>query len=100
MKQHQYHVTLQHLADAQGNPSRYTEKIEFNTGNHDDLFIVLDRLQKAELFDEETTKSFAVGLKLLGEVMLENKNHPLFKDFKPQFLEFMKNMKQQIKKEE
>ena len=100
MKQHQYYVTLQHLADAQGNPSRYTEKIEFNTGNHDDLFIVLDRLQKAELFDEETTKSFAVGLKLFGEVMLENKNHPLFKDFKPQFLEFMKNMKQQIKKEE
>ena len=100
MKQHQYYVTLQHLADAQGNPSRYTEKIEFNTGNHDDLFIVLDRLQKAELFDGETTKSFAVGLKLFGEVMLENKNHPLFKDFKPQFLEFMKNMKQQMKKEE
>ena len=100
MKQHQYYVTVQHLADAQGNPSSYTKKIEFNTGNHDDLFIVLDRLQKAELFDEETTKSFAVGLKLLGEVMLENKNHPLFKDFKPQFLEFMKNMKQQIKKEE
>lgn len=99
MKQHQYHVTVQHLADAQGNPSSYTEKIEFNTGNHDDLFIVLDRLQKAELFDEETTKSFAVGLKLFGEVMLENKNHSLFKDFKPQFLEFMKNMKQQIKKE-
>ncbi len=99
MKQHQYHVTVQHLADAQGNPSSYTEKIEFNTGNHDDLFIVLDRLQKAELFDEGTTKSFAVGLKLFGEVMLENKNNPLFKDFKPQFLEFMKNMKQQIKKE-
>lgn len=97
MKQHQYHVTVQHLADAQGNPSSYTEKLEFNTSNHDDIFIVLGRLQKAELFDDATTKSFTVGLKLFSEVMLENKNHELFKDFLPQFHTFMKHLKQQVK---
>ena len=97
MKQHQYHVTVQHLADAQGNPSSYTEKLEFNTSNHDDIFVVLDRLQKAELFDDTTTKSFAVGLKLFSEVMLENKNHELFKKFLPQFHTFMKHLKQQVK---
>lgn len=73
MKQHQYHVTVQHLADAQGNPSTYSEKLEFNTGNHDDIFVVLQKLQQAELFDEATTKSFAVGLKLFSEVMLKIK---------------------------
>ena len=97
MKQHHYHVTVQHLADAQGNPSTYSEKLEFNTGNHDDIFVVLQKLQQAELFDEATTKSFAVGLKLFSEVMLENKNHELFKDFLPQFGQFMKQLKQHIK---
>ncbi|WOE41699.1 DUF3861 domain-containing protein [Acinetobacter chinensis] len=99
MKQHQYHVTIQHLADAQGNPSTYTEKLEFNTGNHDDIFVVLQKLQQAELFNERTTQSFAVGLKLFSEVMLENKNHELFQDFLPQFGQFMKHLKQQVKKE-
>lgn len=99
MKQHQYYVTVQHLADAQGNPSTYTEKLEFNTGNHDDIFVVLQKLQQAELFDERTTQSFAVGLKLFSEVMLENKNHELFQDFLPQFGQFMKHLKQQVKKE-
>lgn len=99
MKQHQYHVTIQHLADAQGNPSTYTEKLEFNTGNHDDIFVVLQKLQQAELFNERTTQSFAVGLKLFSEVMPENKNHELFQDFLPQFGQFMKHLKQQVKKE-
>ena len=98
MKQHQYHVTVQHLADAQGNPSSYTEKLEFDVGNHDDIFVILQRLQQAELFDEQTTKSFAVGLKLFGEVMLENKNHALFKDFLRQCVQFMKHLKQRVKK--
>lgn len=97
MKQHQYHITVEHLADLHGNPSTYTQKLEFNAGNHDDIFVVLDRLQQAHLFDDESTKSFAVGLKLFGEVMLENKNHELFKDFLPQFAQFMKHLKQQIK---
>ena len=41
MKQHQYYVTVQHLADAQGHPSTYDENIEFNVGNHDDIFQIV-----------------------------------------------------------
>ena len=99
MKQHQYQITVQHLADAQGNPSTYTDKLEFKTGNHDDIFAVLERLQQAELFDECTTQSFTVGLKLFGEVILENKDHPLFEELKPQFMQFMKTLKQHAKKQ-
>ena len=36
---------------------------------------------------------FAVGLKLMGEVMLENKEHPLFAELKPHFMEIMKAVK-------
>ena len=34
-----------------------------------------------------------VGLKLLGEVMLKNRSHPLFEEFGPQFGQFMKRLK-------
>ena len=99
MKQHQYHVTVQHLKDAKGQVSTYSERLEFYTGNHDDIFEIVERLKKADFFDDQTTKSFAVGLKLFSEVMLEIKDHSLFETFLPQFGQFMKNLKQQVKKD-
>ncbi|AXJ91167.1 DUF3861 domain-containing protein [Acinetobacter pittii] len=97
MKQHQYHVTVQHLKNAKGEASTYTERLEFYAGNHDDIFEIVERLKKSRFFDDETTKSFGVGLKLFSEVMLENRDHPLFQEFLPQFGQFMKNLKQLVK---
>lgn len=97
MKQHQYEVTVKHLADAQGNPSTYTEELQFQVGNHDDIFKILEKLQASQLLDEESTKAFVIGLKLFSEVMLENKELPLFKEFLPQFAQFMKSLKQTVK---
>ena len=97
MKQHQYHVTVQHLKNAKGEASTYTERLEFYAGNHDDIFEIVERLKKADFFDDETTKYFGVGLKLFSEVMLENRDHPLFQEFLPQFGQFMKNLKQLVK---
>jgi hypothetical protein len=97
MKQHQYQITVKHVADAQGNPSAYTEELQFNAYNHDDIFKVLGFIQNSEILDDESAKAFAVGLKLFGEVMLENKELPLFKEFMPQFVEFMKALKRTAK---
>lgn len=97
MKQHEYEVTVKHLTDAQGNPSTYTEALQFKAYNHDDIFKVLGFIQSSHLLDEESTKAFAVGLKLFGEVLLENKERPLFKEFMPHFVQFMKNLKQTAK---
>ena len=97
MKQHTYEATLKHIADAQGNPSTYTDTLSFNTYNHDDIFKVLDAIQNSQMLDAEAAKSFAVGLKLFSEVMLEHKNFPLFKDFMPHFGQFMKTLKQTVK---
>ncbi|TCB50924.1 DUF3861 family protein [Acinetobacter sp. ANC 4779] len=93
MKQHTYQIIVKHVADAKGQPSTYTEDLIFTAYNHDDIFKVLENLQQKELTDEESMKSFAVGLKLMGEVLLENKNIPLFKDFLPQFINFIKSLK-------
>lgn len=38
---------------------------------------------------------FAIGLKMFSEVMLKNRNHELFTDFRPAFGEFMKKLKSQ-----
>ncbi|WP_290015102.1 DUF3861 family protein, partial [Acinetobacter pittii] len=54
MKQHQYHVTVQHLKNAKGEASTYTERLEFYAGNHDDIFEIVERLKKADFFDDET----------------------------------------------
>lgn len=97
MKQHTYEVTLKHIADAQGNPSNYTDTLSFNTYNHDDIFKVLQVIQNSQMLDAEAAKSFVVGLKLFSEVMLEHKNLPLFKDFMPHFGQFMKALKQTVK---
>lgn len=96
MKQHQYHITVQHLYDAKGRSSTYTEPLAFNVGNHDDILAIVTRMQQAQLFDAETTAAFAVGLKLFGETLLENRQHPLFEQFFPQFGLFMKHLKRTL----
>ncbi|WP_180105326.1 DUF3861 domain-containing protein [Acinetobacter sp. YH12108] len=93
MKQHKYEVTVQHIEDAKGQPSTYTENLIFTAYNHDDIFKVLEYLQKKELIDKESMKAFAVGVKFMGEVLLENKDIPLFKEFLPHFFEFIKSLK-------
>lgn len=98
MKQHQYQITVEHLYDQQGNPSSYSDKLEFQTRNHDDIFAIIQKLQTANLLDEQATQSFAVGLKLFSETLLENRDIPLFKEFMPQFVQFMKQLKQHIPK--
>lgn len=100
MKQHEYEISVKHIKDAKGNPSEYTDALQFTAYNHDDIFKVLGFIQNSKMLDEESAKAFAVGLKLFGEVMLENKDLPLFKDFMPQFVQFMKTLKQTAKSQQ
>ncbi len=93
MKQHQYRITVEHLADAKGNPSTYDAPLVFETGNHDDIFKIVGLMTSRDDLTAEQATSLAVGLKLFSEVMLENKGHELFKDFQPHFLGFMKTLK-------
>jgi hypothetical protein len=93
MKQHEYQIIVKHIADARGNPSTYNEDLIFTAYNHDDIFKILEYLQQKDLTDENSMKSFVVGLKLMSEVLLENKDIPLFKAFLPQLIEFIKSLK-------
>lgn len=93
MKQHRYRITVEHLVDAKGSPSAYGKPLQFEVGNHDDIFAVVEKLRQRDDLDGVAVTSFAVGMKLFSEVMLENRGHPLFQELAPHFSDFMKLLK-------
>ena len=73
------------------NPPNYLE-MEFDS--HDEIFGIIKNLQDKKLFqDERQAAQLALGLKLFSEVLIKNRQHPLFNAFTPAFAEFMKNLK-------
>lgn len=65
----------------------------FNFESHDDIHAIVARVGNKELFDENKTKTFVTGLKMLGSVVLTHRNEPLFKEFAGAFGSFMKTLK-------
>ncbi|WP_375436977.1 DUF3861 domain-containing protein [uncultured Hymenobacter sp.] len=90
---HHYRLRLEHLAAAAPNqPTHPPLELEFD--NHDDIFQIVERLENRPLFTEPSQATeFAIGLKLFSEVMLKNRENPLFAEFRPAFSAFMKKLK-------
>ena len=81
-----YRITLETLPEGQGS-------LQFEADNHDDIFAVVEKLRQRSDFDEASATAFGVGLKLFSEVMLKNREHPLFTEFGPHFAQFMRRLK-------
>lgn len=92
MKQHRYRITVEHVADAKGQPSTH-EPLQFDAVSHDDIIAIARRMQGRGDFDANTAAQLAIGLKLFGEVVLENRALPMFAALRPQLSEFMKALK-------
>jgi uncharacterized protein YfkK (UPF0435 family) len=92
MKGHLYRISIEHLEDAKSNAVN-ADPLVFEARNHDDLFDIVRKIQGRNQFSQDEAAAFAIGLKLFSEVMLHNKDHALFREFLPQFGEFMKNLK-------
>ena len=68
--------------------------IELEFGNHDNIFAIIEKMKERNRFKtEQDSVEFAIGLKLFSEVMLKNKENPLFEDFRPAFGNMMKKLK-------
>lgn len=93
MKQHQYRVTVEHIALPDGSPPPATQPLSFETGNHDDILAIVARMRQRGDLPEADATAFAVGLKLFSEVMLQHRGLPLFADFAPHFKAFMQALK-------
>lgn len=94
MNQHRFRVTLDHLALPDGSAPTPARSLSFETGNHDDILTIVERMRgRGDLPDGDAT-ALAVGLKLFSEVMLQHRGLPLFADFAPHFKAFMQTLKQ------
>lgn len=93
MKQHRYRITVEHLTDENGAPSAHAEPLQFEIGNHDDILSIIERMRGRGEFDAATAAAFGLGLKLFGEVMLENRQNSLFEPLRVPFSQFMKGLK-------
>ena len=92
-RSNKYNLNLTSIqyADGTNEPSR---ALHFDFENHDEIFGIIDRLQKKNPFnDTAQATEFAVGLKLFSEVLLKNRSHPLFDELKEVFPVFMKKLK-------
>ncbi|WP_439239167.1 DUF3861 domain-containing protein [Lonepinella sp. BR2919] len=98
MKQHQYQVNVKYLSDHEGN--EVNQEITFSAPNHDNIFAIIERTQQRDGFTLEMAQRFAVGLKLMIEVVMEHRDNPLFKELKPQIAEMMKIIKGKSRKVE
>lgn len=61
MKKHQYKITVEYLADQDGNPVNQT--LQFSAPNHDNIFHIIEMTKKREGFTPEMAERFAIGLK-------------------------------------
>jgi uncharacterized protein YfkK (UPF0435 family) len=89
-----YHLDLKEISLKNGNAGTQFLSLAFE--NHDDLFQIFEMIQSKQIFNnKETATEFALGLKLFTEVMLKNKDNPLFDELRPAILDFMKKLKSQ-----
>lgn len=95
MKNHHYRITVEHLSTPDGQAVDVPGTLQFECGAHDDILALVQRSRQRSDFDADTAAAFTVGLKLLGEVILKNRKHPLFEELGPQFGQFMKRLKSQ-----
>jgi len=92
-KVNKYHLTLSLLQGTSGE-AILEKQLSLTFDNHDEIFAIIDRIKAKNLFDnEEQATAFAIGLKMFSEVMIKNRNHPLFEELKPAFQSFMKRLK-------
>ncbi|MBR1375754.1 MAG: DUF3861 domain-containing protein [Cardiobacteriaceae bacterium] len=93
MKQHHYRVTVERVLDADGNAVE-EEALIFDMPSREKISDILAHYQeKPQDFEQETAVRFVVGLRLLGEVLLENRKHPFFSQLEPHFREIMHTVK-------
>lgn len=92
MKRFAYRITVEPLA-GRGSPASDSPPLQFGVSTHDEILALVERARQRGDFDTDTAAAFTVGLKLLGEVMLANRTHPLFEAFGPQFGQFMQRLK-------
>ena len=76
-RHYSYRITVTPTgAPSEGTPLR--PPLSFEATNHDDVLALVERARASTGLTPDAAASMVVGLKLLGEVMLREKDNPLF----------------------
>jgi hypothetical protein len=93
MKQHTYRITVEHLADAKGEPASAAPLV-FSARNHDDLLAIVARARSGSRLGADDSAAMILGLKLLGEIVLEHRTESPFSELRPALGGFIKALKE------
>jgi hypothetical protein len=97
MKQpYRYRVTIELTASPEEVPACPSMPLQFEIASHEEILERVQRSRQWGEFDSDSAVALTVGVKLLGGVMLQNREHPLFEAFRPHFGQFMKRLKESI----
>lgn len=94
MKKNRYRISVERLdADETAEAPEHAGPLRFTARCHDDIFAIVARVRQGGMLDEDDSAAMAVGLKLLGEIAIERRNDPLFKDLFVHLGAFIKKLK-------
>lgn len=90
---HSYQVTFAPLMGEGSDDGETPPALVFTHHNHDDLVQIAERVRQASCLDADSAAAIAVGLKLLGGVMLSERDNPLFDVLRQPLHEFTQALK-------
>ena len=90
---HKYQITVIPIADDALGATGTLAPLVFMHENHDDLALVVERVRKSTGLDADSAAATAIGLKLLGEVILKQRGNALFDALRNPVREFIHTLK-------
>lgn len=90
---HRYQVTLAPLVEEGGYAGEAAPILAFTHFSHDDLVQIAGWVRQVSGLDADTAAATAVGLKLLGGVMLSERDNPLFDVLRQPLREVIQRLK-------
>ncbi|SCW63691.1 protein of unknown function [Rhizobium mongolense subsp. loessense] len=67
--------------------------MQFDIVSHDDIIDIADIIRTKAIVPDDEASVLAVGMKLLGQVVLKHRKESAFADFWPHFESFLRRFK-------
>lgn len=82
-----FKISVQSISDPEAKP------LVFEVESHDDILATVDRVRNAHVVSDEEAPPLAIGLKLLGEVIIRHREEPSFAELWSAVPAFIKRLK-------
>ena len=92
MSSYRYRITVETLSSA-AETDETQSSFTFETSMHDNLFRIVDAVQRKGLVEAEAATGLAVGLKLFAEVVIHHRKDPNFAPFEAPLRRFIGSLK-------